>query len=394
MDSGVRPLDFALFLHFDRGLDAESLSRGARSACNLYPSTACTVEGGRWLTPVAGGPRPEFAVASAGKGSRHVERFIGSPFNPAVHPPLRQLWIRGTSPGAGSLVTRIHHCVADLLGGLLWVRHQLRVAHGLDRPCLDPAPIESPRLSIAPPGADRNPGWERCAPLWTRPGKPSRERRWTTFSIPLGRLAGLSSSTDGFTFNDVLTAAALETLHGWNLAHGRAARRVGIWLPVNIRSDPLSGFGNGSSRIRVRRNYPDDLEFEQKCRAVRSQVSRARERGEWVVPQRSLLARLPLRVGGPIIRRYLNRPWADMGSAAFSHVQRWPGREDLALAGIRKLEVLGAMHRRHALMFAAVTSLDRTWMTITYDPALLRSEDIASIRDRYLQSVEAMARQA
>ena len=81
-----------------------------------------------------------------------------------------------------------------------------------------------------------------------------------------------------------------------------------------------------------------------------------------------------------------------MGSAAFSHVQRWPGQDDPVFAGLQELGVLGAMHRRHALMFAAVSLGDQTWMTITHDPALLWPEDIAFIRDHYLSTVEAASR--
>ena len=193
--------------------------------------------------------------------------------------------------------------------------------------------------------------------------------------------------------NDVLVVAALDTLHEWNRDHGAERRKVGIWLPVNIRRDPFSGFGNASSRIRVRRNYPEGSRVTDKCRVIRSQIDRARERGEWVVPERTVLSRLPLRFGAPLARRYLNRPWADMGTAAFSHVQRWPGDGDPVLDGLTSLEVLGAMHRCHALMFVAVTRPDRTWLTITYDPALLLRDDVDRIRDRYAGIIAAARRE-
>ena len=393
MDSGERPLDFAVLLHFHRELDADALAVGARSARKLYPSTGCRVVDGRWSPLAREQGMPEVPVVRDATDSSQLERFVRFPFDLANRTPLRQLWISDGRTAGGCLVTRIHHCAADLLSGLLWIRHQLRVAVGLERPCVDPAPFTAPELAEAPSGAKRNPSWQRCGPVWTQPGEPTGERRWTSFSIPVGPLAGLSSKNNGFTFNDVLAVAVLETLHEWNRSHGEGGRKVGIWLPVNIRRDPFVGFGNGSSRIRVRRDYPDDLRLRLKCRAIRRQVARAREGGEWVVPQRPLLTRLPLGVTGPLIRRYLNRPWADMGSAAFSHVQRWPGQYDFRSVGLQKLEIVGAMHRRHALMFAAVTCLDSTWVTITYDPALLEPCDIASIRDCYLSTVAAAARE-
>lgn len=393
MDSGQRPLDFAVLLHFDRELDADALALGARSARKLYPVTGCRVVGGRWAPLAAEQHEPEIPVVRDAADSSQLRRFVGLPFDVTDRAPLRQLWVSDGRSTGGCLVTRIHHCAADLLSGLQWIRHQLRVAAGRERPCAEPFPLEAPELAESPSGAKRNPGWQRCGPVWTRPAEPTGERRWTTFSIPIGPLADLSTGMHGFTFNDVLAVAVLETLQEWNRTHGEAERKVGIWLPVNIRRDPFVGFGNGSSRIRVRRDYPSELRFGLKCRAVRQQVARARKRGEWVVPQRTLLTRLPLRLSAPVIRRYLNRPWADMGSAAFSHVQRWPGQQDFASVGLQELEIIGAMHRRHSLMFAAVTCLDRTWITITYDPALLRSDDISSIRDRYLRIVAAATRE-
>ena len=392
MDSEVRPLDFAVLLHFDREIDPEDLARGARSARNLYSTTGCNVIDGRWSPLDPDSCERAFRSPRRGDSNGLVEQFLRTPFDLASGLPLRQAWVRGVETGTGCLVTKVHHCVADLLSVLAWIRHQLRVAADLDRPCSKPTAVVPPALAQAPPGAKRNPVWDRCAPLWTRPGKVSGERRRTTCSFLHGELAGVSAAECGFTFNDVLVVAALETLQEWNRSQGDSGRRVGIWLPVNIRRDAFEGFGNASSRIRVRRDYADGLGISEKCRAVRSQINLARERGEWIVPQRTLLTGIPLRFSAPLVRRYLNRPWADMGSAAFTHVQKWPGQDDPVFAGLQELGVLGAMHRCHALIFAAVSLADRTWMTITYDPALLWPEDIADIRDRYLDTVQAASR--
>lgn len=392
MDSEVRPLDFAVLLHFDREIDPDDLARGARSARNLYSTTGCNVIDGCWSPLEPDACELAFRSLQRGYSNGLIEQFLRTPFDLASGLPLRQAWVRDEEAGTGCLVTKVHHCVADLLSVLAWIRHQLRVAADLDRPCSKPTAVVPPALAQAPPGAKRNPVWDRCAPLWTRPGKASGERRRTTCSFSHGELAGVSVAECGFTFNDVLVVSALETLQEWNRSQGDSGRRVGIWLPVNIRRDAFEGFGNASSRIRVRRDYADRLGIPEKCRAVRSQINLARERGEWIVPQRTLLTGIPLRFSAPLARRYLNRPWADMGSAAFTHVQKWPGQDDPVFAGLQELGVLGAMHRCHALIFAAVSLADRTWMTITYDPALLWPEDIADIRDRYLDTVQAASR--
>lgn len=392
MDSEVRPLDFAVLLHFDREIDADDLARGARSARNLYPTTACSVVDGRWSPLEPDCREPAFRSLRRGNGKRLIEQFLRRPFDLGSGPPLRQAWVQDVEAGNGCLVTKVHHCVADLLSVMAWIRHQLRVAADLDRPCSEPAAVVPPALAEPPPGAKRNPGWDRCAPLWTRPREASGERRWITYSFSHGEFMRVSLAECGFTFNDVLVVAALETLQEWNRIQGDNGRSVGIWLPVNIRRDAFEGFGNASSRIRVRRDYADRLDIPDKCRAVRSQINLARERGEWMVPQRTILTGIPLRFSAPLVRRYLHRPWADMGSTAFSHVQKWPGQDDAVFAGLQELGVLGAMHRRHALIFAAVSLGNRTWMTITYDPALLWPEDIAVIRDHYLSTLRAASR--
>ena len=387
MDCRERPLDFALLLDFDSSPGGGALCLGARSARNLFAQTRCCVADGCWSALEPAECEPAFRAIRSPDSAADIERFLKTPFRPETEPPLRQLWVCDPQTGGGSLVTRIHHCAADLISGLAWIRHQLRVASGLEETCTEPTQISAPTLADPPLGAKRNPGWARCDPLWTRSGDLSGERSWTTFSFEPGPLLDLSRTDAGFTFNDVLVVAALETLHESNRMHREGQRKVGIWLPVNIRRDPLIGFGNASSRIRVRRDYPDSAGLGDKCRAIRSQIDLARERGEWVVPQRTALSRLPGRFGAPLARCYLNRPWADMGTAAFSHVQRWPGQSDPVFDGLSGFGVLGAMHKRHALMLAAVTCSERTWLTITHDPALLYPEDIDRIRDHYLETV-------
>lgn len=392
MDTELRPLDFALLLEFERKISPESLARGADSARNRYPTTGCKVVDGRWVRLGAETCRSAFRAVPREREANDIDSFLRGRLNVATGPPIRQVLMGDGADGPGYLVTRIHHCAADLLSALGWIRHQLRVAAGLDGPCAVATESGPPALAHAPAGAKRNPDWYRCAPVWTRPSPASSERRWVTFTLAARGLSDLTSKSDGFTFNDVLTVAFLETLHWWNRVHDDGERKVGVWLPVNIRRDPFHGFGNASGRIRVRRTYADRLTLADKCRAVRSQIRVARERGEWVIPEQTFPTRALFRYGSRLVRGYLNRPWADMGSASFSHVQRWPGQTDPVFTDVRKVAVVGAMHRRHALMLAALTFHGRTRMTITYDPALLWRQDLAAIRDHYVSTVEAVAR--
>lgn len=393
MDEPLRPLDFALVLHFKDSMDAEALKLAARSARNLHPSTACRLDGRHWSLLREDVGDPPLRQASTGQVTAAIEEFLAVPFCLSREPPLRQLVISNREDRSFCLATRVHHCAADLLSALAWVRHQLRVAAGHERFVGEPARYETPALAKAPARARRNPYWGRSDRIWTEGTHPSGSRRWRTLSISAGEFAGLSRMSTGFTYNDVLLVATLETLHRWNELHQAARDKIGLWLPINVRRDKFVGFGNGTSRIRVHRRYSNDAGLADKCRTVRSQVNWSRQHGEWTVPQQSLLARLPMRIAEPVARRYLRRPWADMGTAAFTHVQEWPGQSDPEFAGLQQLEVIGALDRRHALMLAAVTQGDRTWLTMTYDPELLSKGEIDWMVQFYLHFLSSAAQQ-
>lgn len=392
-DGPTRPLDFALVQHFAHAWDLEGLARGARSARNRYPVTGSRVSGDRWAPLRTDLDGPQFREADHAAMRTAIEEFLGPPMHLEREPPLRQLLIGCRDAPGACLVTRVHHCAADLLSALAWVSHQLGVASRREAVVERMAPYATPTLASAPEGACRNPYRGRCDPLWTADAPPSASRNWTGLGLPADAFAGLARAESGFTYNDLLVVAALETLNWWNGRHGAADRKVGVWLPLNIRREKFEGFGNGSGRIRVHRSYPDEASLPEKCRAVRGRVDSARQQGEWMIPRRPLLARLPLRVVAPLARRYLNRPWADMGTAAFTHVQQWPAQSAPEFAGLERVEVIGALHARHALMLAALTHCDRTWLTLTYDPALLGPEDADSLARQYERILDRAARE-
>lgn len=393
MDRATRPLDFTLILRFRRSPEHAGLVRGAASARNAFPITASVIKGKSWhLANPRSGLSTECHTCASRAGSEGVLReFVGTPFRLSEEPSLRQMLVRESGREDIRIATRVHHSAADLLSCLQWVRHQLRVASGAEPPIEEIAPFESIPLASSPPGARRNPDWMRSERLWTREGRPSGERRWSAFSIPVNGLEDLSRDRNGFTYNDVLAAAALETARWWNTRNGKQSNRVGLWLPINIRRDSFVGFGNASSRIRVRLLLQPTATFREMCLSVRSQVDRARRNGEWIVPRRPLALRLPLNVVAPALRAYLRRPWADMGSLSFTHVQRWPGRDEDCFQDLAGVEIVGALHTTHPLMLAAVTCRDRTWLTTTFDPALLRDDDITAMGHYFREVVSTAA---
>jgi hypothetical protein len=381
MDTRLRPLDFSLILHFVKLPDVRSLTRGELSSRNLYPSTGSWLNGKEWLRPDA--LQSSLSVRQSGDGGPpgSVQEFLRLPFRLQREVPVRQLLIHDGVTGPARLFTRVHHAAGDLLSTLMWVCHQLRVATGREPFVGEMAPFEPPALRHQHRGVRKSPSAYRgrCDPIWTRSAPPSATRKWKTLRIRASDFCELSQSRDGFTYNDLLLTCALETLHWWNVQHGVNGRKLGVWIPVNIRREAFSGFGNGTSRIRVYRRFPESASLRMKCHEVRRQVDWSKQNGEWSVPEQSILTRWPLLLSAPILKAFLKRPWADMGSAAFSHVEKWPDRIESELEDVVKMEVIGALHIRHALMLAAVTHRDRTWMTLTYDPSQLWEEDVESI---------------
>jgi len=166
---------------------------------------------------------------------------------------------------------------------------------------------------------------------------------------------------------------------------------VALWLPVEIRKAPRAGFGNGTSRIRVEAPFELDAAFSSKCRRVHEAISRGMRSGEWRVPDTVAVLRLPPLLMRPLLRGYLSRPWADVGTTAFSHVEHANGR----LRGIvvDRIECVGPLHHRHPCAIYGVTRDDSTWLTFTYDPALLTDADVDALAACYRDRIRTAERE-
>ena len=385
-DSPERPLDYALVLDLGRSSHAVTdfgpLYAGAQGAGKLFPVSTSRLCRPPFSVPMwepRPGTSPSLAIRVFPEGERvaRIQQFLDIPFPLEEGPPLRQMLLGTGDPPSWSLVTQVHHAASDLIGTLLFVQRQLRMARGLDtRP---PRPQTGPlKLMEAPKGARRNPDSGASAMLATRPGTASASRCWRTVSVPREPLASLSQTVGGFRWNDCLLAAALDALAAWNEHQGVSANRIGLWVPMNAREDRLRGFGNGASRIRIHREPVSAVKsraFLERCRSVRRMVYRKKRTGEWAVPSLPVPASL-FPFAASLLRRWLYRPWADFGTAGFTHLEHWPGDDEPVLQEVSGMEVIACLHRQHPLYFAALSQGDQTVVTITWDPALLREEDI------------------
>lgn len=392
MDRPDRPLDFTSLIHSHALPDVERLRAGARSATERYAVTGSRMDGRRWIRTSQPADQVEMIAASSEAAAADaLEAFVGRGFDLRVQVPVRQLLVTGNA-GGPVLATRFHHAAADGASAAMWLAHQVRVACGEDEPA--PGPVLEPRLRTRPRQAGGQRGRSpRSARLWHRDGRPTRARRWHSIEFSVTDLHRGSPERSEFTYNDLLTTIALDVLADWNRRHGVADRNVGLWLPIDIRRTKLSGFGNGTSRIRIHAQKSADAPLRVRCRHVHEQISGSIRAGEWVVPDTHPLTRLPHRLLVPVLRAYLSRPWADFGTATFSHMDRWGGEPLEFFDRVDRIEIVGPLHRHHPVSITGVTHGDRTWLTFTFDPALLRRSDAEELGAMYLDRIALAQRE-
>ena len=80
-----------------------------------------------------------------------------------------------------------------------------------------------------------------------------------------------------------------------------------------------------------------------------------------------------------------------MATGVFSHAERWTGEGGEVFQNVEKIESIGPLHSRYCLAINGATHCGQTWLTFTYDPSLLSSEDIQRLVEMYQEQV-ALAR--
>ena len=396
MDSAQRPLDFTLLFHFSEAPGIDALRAGAISARNLYPTTGSHLDGKHWVRFT----QPDDGVATTTIAS-HAEideavgEFLAQPIDLRTQMPVQQLVLVNDNNSQVTLVTRFHHAVADGMSAAIWLRHQLSVAYGKENSVTVAAPFQKlPLRSHSEPVRKSRYSYRGASDrLWTRNETPSGTRRWLTIKVPATSLRRACRGA-GFTYNDVLATCALETFSRWNQLHGfNGTLKLGLWLPINIRRQSAEGFGNGTGRVRLYNRFEEKDSLADKCRAIRQQLSWTTQNGEWAVPSQPPFKSLPVSVTATLLRGYLKRPGIDMATGVFSHAERWMGDDPEIYEHLEKIESIGQLHRSHAVAINGATHQGQTWLTFTYDPALLSPADIQSFVEMYQEQIE-LARQS
>jgi hypothetical protein len=387
LDSADSPQDFIIILHLSNPPSLEDLRAGAASATNRYPTSACTIKNRSWVRATNGGAQ----LPLNGNGASSVESFVNERFDARREAPVKQILVSNGDTET-CLVTRFHHTAADGLSAALWLGHQLGVAYQLLEPQTTVASFAELPLRTATASVRRSVFAYNGAsdPLWTTSYIPSGARQWLTINFDATELRQACRKARGFTYSDLLAACTLELFAAWNQRHDpRAHPRIGLWYPLNIRAKSPPGFGNGTSRIRLYARYPPDASFADKGREVRRQVAWSTEHGEWVIPQLPLFTRLPRPIVAPLLNGYLKQPQVDMATGVFSHADRWVGEAAESFKYVTGIECVGLLHSRQRVAINAATHQGRTWVTFTYDPALLEASDARELVEMYEQQIAA-----
>lgn len=368
-----RRLDFAIILHLSRVPDSAALEAGALSARREFPSTAAVLHDKQWQPSDV--PGILFITSTEGDHAGLISQFVNSWWDIRATPSVQQLVLVPRNAGGAMLVTRFHHAATDGLGALLWLQHQLEVANGSRAARKDVATYEPPLLQQHKSPQGRSAFAFRGPADRLRVARgASGMRRWRTIAIGMAPLQeAVTRGGDDSTYNDLLATCALETFRLWN-----HSERIGLWFPINIRQNAGDGFGNGSSRIRVYNRYAPSASLHEKSKVVREQIDWSREHGEWAVPNLPWLMKLPESVLRPLLRLYFNRPWVDMGTGTFSHVQRSP-LDAPVFDGVMKIDIVGMLDKRHALGLFAMSRAGTTFLTFVYDPARLDNEAVTRL---------------
>jgi hypothetical protein len=388
LDSADSPQDFTIILHLQNPPSLEDLRAGAASAMTRFPISGCTLKNRNWTDTTTPPSLP-----MNGNGRPSLVRFVNERFDVRRESPIKQVLFADSETEA-RLVTRFHHTAADGLSAALWLGHQLSVAYGLTKPETVAAVSDEVSLRESESSVRRSIFAYHGAsdPLWTTNYIPSGARRWLTLQFPANDLRRGCRQARGFTYSDLLATCTLEVLACWNQKHqSKPQHKIGLWYPLNIRAGSQPFFGNGTSRIRLYARYPPHASLIDKAREIRKQVSWATTYGEWVMPRVPLFTRLPRQIVGPLLNGYLRQPTVDMATGVFSHADRWAGEAAEAFKCVTQIECVGLLHARQRLAVNGATHQGQTWLTFTYDPALLDVEHAREITSMYEEQI-AIAR--
>lgn len=360
VDSAERPATFSILLHLRKKADLDLLREGARRAMGAFPRSSCHVDGFDWIA------HPATPVIEQVSSQSELEQFLSEKIDPSRFPLLEQRVMDDPSTGGSLLATRMHHALGDGVALLLWLSVQM----GGPLPAASELRLRQPSKNAAE--AVDHP-WTPSERARKSGASNTHQKKWRTLWLDeQGLRSKLREGRSGVTLNDLLCAWLFVALRSWM---GQGGRPLALWLPLSVRRDPFSFFGNASSRIRVAEtSHP--LE-------VRKRVEAAMAAGAWDVggsasplPDKKWLGSRLQAVLKAALRLYFRRPGMDPCTTAFSFASRVSRSEDSdAFPGVTRIETIGHLYHAHPFAFSATSFSGSLGITLFWDPGRFTGTD-------------------
>lgn len=371
VDGAARPATFGVILHFETEQNGEVLRAGARRAMQRYPRSSSHVQGLKWIHNPAEPSLDETEVESLEDLEHQAALFLSQPIDPSVFPLLRQRLIHYREGSSGlkksALVTHAHHVLGDGIALLLWLSAQLRADEA-------PALSSSGELRARKATQKIKAPWPKTEPSPVGSGRSPQKRYRTLWLDETFWRERLKELKLGVTLHDLLAAWILKALQQVMPQHA-ASRDLSLWVPLSVRRDPFSFFGNASSRVRLRWDRKE-TEIAPLARSLHVQMEEALAQGAWDFGRAAEPLRLKLsqKVLTWSLRAFFSRPGMDPCTTAFSFASRVSRLEDSdAFPGVDRMETVGHLYQAHGFAFSGSCLAGKLGLTLFWDPAALEN---------------------
>ena len=230
-----------------------------------------------------------------------------------------------------------------------------------------------------------------------RPERPDRPGYGSVHrSVPVPRPAREGSGPFP-TVNDVLVAALIATVGGWNAAYARPARRIRISVPVNDRDhrSRWAGPGNQTRLIRVTARGRDCADPARLLAHVAAQTRAGKQRPPAGLDATSRLLAAGWapaavkRTAARLIRRLAAPVCTD--TALVSNLGILPDPPSFSGRGTEPLWFSGPAQMPRGLGVGAVTIAGQLHLCVHYRHALLDRDAAADFTDLYCQALGELA---
>lgn len=403
MDSPKRALDFCLIACLKSKIPMKDLYSGAQLAFKTFPKSNCYLKSYEYKLCEKQWSILEQNCVEKSK-NRVIEGFLEKPFELHKERGIKQLLLYCEENVY--LVTRMHHGLGDALSFLSWLKVQLTgktihdeylILKKYKKPLI---PLPGKFFNNIKNIQKKDPEKSKLKKRWNfhpstslkphRKFKISNQRRWTSFSFerPMGERKK-NIIRQGFSYNDLLCAILFETIREFKGKKQNSSKKYGIYLPMNIRVSPYSGFGNGSSRIKIYDLYSQKSEsYKTIAKVVRQQVNSCQKNGSWKIPQElGIIARIPKLLSKTLLRIYASLYFHDFGTLVFSHIEKYGPIEDL-FDYFSNITIVSQLYKAYGMVLVAMTFESKTVLTFTWDDSIFYKKEIRNFFNIFLKNKE------